>query len=172
MGPSGVKALFAGSFDPPTCGHREVLRQACGLFEEVVVGLAVHPGKQALFSVERRLRFLRAMVRAFVNGRVVAYEGLTAAYARRAGVGVLVRGLRSGADLAYERELALGNLTAGEGLPTVFFLAGGPHAHLSARLVREILVAGGVEPALPFLPEEIHEEVRAAWPPAEPGGDA
>ncbi len=159
-----LKVLFPGSFDPPTLGHREVLRQACEVFGDVLVGLAADPGKVCLLAIDQRLRLLECLIRPFENARVIAYEELTAEFALKQHVAFLVRGLRNARDLAYERELAHGNEVLGHGLKTVFFLATGQNVPISSRMVRQVLRVGGLEAALPFVPEELHAELRAWWP--------
>ncbi len=154
----GLRALFPGSFDPPTVGHREVLVQACQVFDEVLVGVALNPDKPAFLSLDDRLRLLACMTRALPRSRVVTYEGLTAHFARRERVDFLVRGLRDASDVVYEKELAYGNQSLGDGLRTVFFLTTGPNSWVSSRLVRELIKRGGPRHALPYLPPEAAEE--------------
>jgi len=173
---TNLRALFPGSFDPPTTGHESVLTQACRVFPEVLVGLAVKPGRRSLFSKEERLELLEALVARFPNARLVAYEGLTAAFALSNGVAVIVRGLRDAGDLPYERELAMGNAALGRGLPTVFFLGEGSHGSVSGRLVREIIESAGLEAALSFIPSCCHQTLHrlrgtaAAGAPLKKGG--
>ena len=161
MDPGGVKALFAGSFDPPTRGHQQVIRLARAVFPELLVGIAENPEKRSFFPLGDRLRLLEELVKPSPGVQVVSYTGLTARFSLSAGVSFLVRGLRHEGDLALEKELAFGNETlarslGGEALPTVFFLAPGAHAGTSSHLVRGIIRAEGIEAALPFLPEELH----------------
>lgn len=162
----GSRALFSGSFDPPTLGHCEVIRRAQAVFPELVIGIGVNPEKTSFLAVEERRRLLEAIVRPYPTTKVVTYTGLTADFALRHGVSVLVRGLRHEGDLALEKELASGNerlalAASGRELVTVFFLAAGPFAEISSRLVREIIRGGGVEAALPFLPEAVHEPLKS-----------
>jgi pantetheine-phosphate adenylyltransferase len=160
MGSYRRTALFAGSFDPPTCGHHDIIRKAAPLFDTLLVGVGTNAGKRAFFTLEERLALLERVVEPFGHVRVASYAGLTADFARAHGVTTLVRGLRACDDFAAERELALGNEVVGGGLPTIFFLATGQHAAVSSRLVREILTAGSLAHAAPFLPEETHELLR------------
>jgi pantetheine-phosphate adenylyltransferase len=159
MNRENLRALVPGSFDPPTRGHAEILRQACLVFGEVVVGVAVNPEKAMFLRLEDRIRLLSCLAGTFENARVVTYEGLTASFAAKERIPFIVRGLRDERDLSYEKELARGNETLG-GIKTLFFLATGTHAFVSSRLVREIVRLGGVEAALPFLPDEIHATFR------------
>ncbi len=160
MGAYQRTALFAGSFDPPTCGHREIIRKAAPLFDALIVAVATNSTKRALFTIQERVAMLERIAEPLGHVRVAAYEGLTAEFARTHGVTVLIRGVRSCGDLALERELALGNEIAGGGLPTILFPATGTYAAVSSRLVREILGAGDVAHAARLLPEEIHELLR------------
>ena len=153
-----MKAVFPGSFDPPTSGHKEVIRQAAALFDELIVAIAVNPEKKPFFPVAVRKAMLARMTAGKENIRVLHYEGLTATCAVNENARFLVRGLRDARDLAYEKELAYGNELLANGLRTVFFIASHDHYTVSSRLVREVIRCGGGEAALPFVPVEIHDQ--------------
>ncbi len=161
MGARRRGALFSGSFDPPTCGHREIIVKAAPLFDELIVAVAVNPDKRPFFSAKERVKLLERIAAPLGRVRVASYAGLTADFARAEGVQVLVRGLRSCEDLAAERELALGNEALGSGLPTIFLLAPGAGATVSSRLVRQLIAAGELEAAAAFVPEETRDLLRA-----------
>ncbi|MCB1428510.1 MAG: pantetheine-phosphate adenylyltransferase, partial [Nitratireductor sp.] len=102
---------YAGSFDPLTNGHLDVLRQALAVCDEVVVGIGIHPGKEPMFSFEERAQLIRDVVEAAEKGagtriRVESFSGLVIEAARRANACMLVRGLRDGTDLDYEMQMA------------------------------------------------------------------
>ncbi len=151
------KAVFPGSFDPPTKGHLDVILQAAGLFDTLYVCVIENPGKKSLFSPASRKELLKAMTAALENVVVEHAAGLTAAYAASRGAGYLVRGLRNPQDFSYETPLAYGNRSLESGLSTVFFLPEAGHAFISSALVREVITAGGVEKALVFVPDALHE---------------
>ena len=147
--------LFPGTFDPPTVGHEEIIRQAVKLFDQLFIGVATNPEKEPLLSLEARLSLLRELAGGLSHVEVVSFGGLTSRFAREKGIGFLVRGLRNERDLAYERELAAANEELFPGLVTVFLLARRKNAFVSSRLVREIVAVGGPEAAKPFIPEKI-----------------
>jgi pantetheine-phosphate adenylyltransferase len=136
-----MHVLFPGSFDPPHLGHFDLVVRAAGLFERVTVGLGGNPEKKAFMPVERRLALLRSMVAGLGNVEVLAYEGQTAAFALKLGCQALLRGVRDGADLAYEHGMAAVNRDSGR-IDTVFLLPAPAVSHISAALVRTALGAG------------------------------
>ncbi len=141
-------AFFAGSFDPPTLGHLDLVARARAVAERLVVGVGHNPDKSAWLPLEERLALLAELLPADVP--VVPFEGLAVEAARRAGATLLVRGVRSEADLSLELPMALANRSLAPELETVLLVGAPGLAHVSSRLVREIVGAGG-DPA-PFLP--------------------
>jgi len=140
-------AFYPGSFDPPTNGHRDMLRAALGLADRLVVAIGVHPGKTPLFSFDERVALIRDVVAesgedpARVN--VIAFDGLTVDAARDAGATVMIRGLRDGTDLDYEMQLAGMNGAMAPSIQTVFLPATPATRHITATLVRQIARMGG-----------------------------
>ena len=104
-----IKAVFAGSFDPPTNGHLDIISRAAKLFEKVDVVVSVNPDKKYMFTQEERVSMLKELVSSIKNVSVHAYTGLIVNYAKQNNAKVLVRGVRSSNDFAYEFELALMN---------------------------------------------------------------
>ena len=138
------RCVCPGSYDPVTNGHLDVVRRAAGLFDEVVVAVLANPAKAGAFTLDERVRLLRAGTEGLEGVRVDAVETgvLLVDYCRRVGAGAVVKGLRSGTDFAYELPMALMNkhLT---GLETVF-LPGDPRfEHVSSSLVKEVAALGG-----------------------------
>ncbi|MEU3829945.1 pantetheine-phosphate adenylyltransferase [Streptomyces sp. SID161] len=130
-----MRALFPGSFDPVTQGHQDVLRRAAGLFDEVVVCVMVNSNKTARFAVRERLDRLRTAAAELSNVTVDSHvDGLLADYCRRAGIDVVVRGVRGGPDLAYEMPMARMNHQLA-GVETIFIAADPALAHISSTLV-------------------------------------
>jgi pantetheine-phosphate adenylyltransferase len=131
----GVRAVYPGSFDPFTPGHLNVLSRARDLFDEVVVLVAVNGGKQPGVDEEQRAAAVRAVLPAgWSSVTVAAWRGLTAAYCRRHGAGVIVRGVRNTADLQAECRLAAMNQSLG--VPTVFLPARPDLAAVSSTAMR------------------------------------
>ncbi len=139
-------AFYAGSFDPPTDGHLDVIRRALALADELVIAIGTHPGKAPLFSVEERQSLLETVVAEIAGGkraRVTTFNDLTVHAARRAGSSILIRGLRDGTDLDYEMQLAGMNGTMAPEIQTVFVPASPPVRPITATLVRQIALLGG-----------------------------
>jgi pantetheine-phosphate adenylyltransferase len=141
-------ALYAGSFDPMTNGHLDILRGALRLAESVVVAIGIHPGKTPMFSFEERAELVKlAAGDAFGQdaGRisVVAFDGLVVDAARQHGAGIMVRGLRDATDFDYEMQMAGMNGQMAPDVTTVFLPANPSVRHIAATLVRQIARMGG-----------------------------
>jgi pantetheine-phosphate adenylyltransferase len=141
-------ALYAGSFDPVTNGHIDVVRQAVRLADRLVLAIGVHPGKVPLFSAEERLAMLQdtcgPLARAAGCEVVgVTFDDLVISAAARAGASILIRGLRDGTDLDYEMQMAGMNGSMAPQLQTVFLPASPPVRPITATLVRQIAGMGG-----------------------------
>jgi len=139
----GRTALVAGSFDPLTNGHLDVIHRARRLFGRVVVAVLVNPGKSPLLTLEERLEIMRDCVAGAAGVDVVAFDGLLVDAAQVHGATVVVRGLRSVTDFEHEWPMARMNGTLLPGLDTVFVSASPEWAHVSSSLVRQIHVLGG-----------------------------
>jgi pantetheine-phosphate adenylyltransferase len=142
-------ALYAGSFDPITYGHLDVLARARGLFDEIVLGLGRNPDKPELFSIEERREIACALVDEMVAAdrdgapvRVEHYTGLTVDFARRLGAAAILRGIRNITDLATECQLAITNRQVAD-VETVFMITGEQYAFTSSSLIRQIAALGG-----------------------------
>jgi pantetheine-phosphate adenylyltransferase len=137
------RALYSGSFDPITNGHLDILTGALRLFDEVLVAIGVHPGKQPIFTFEERVALIEAVVPAGSPVRVIAFDGLVVDAARREGASVMVRGLRDGTDLDYEMQMAGMNGRMAPDVATVFLPASPASRPITATLVRQIAGMGG-----------------------------
>lgn len=136
-------AVYAGSFDPPTYGHIDLVERAVQLFPRVIVAVGRHSTKQALFSVEERVELLKAVCAQFPTVEATHFDGLLIEFARRTNARVLVRGLRAATDFEYELQLAHANADLAPELDTVFLPTRTRHGFISASLVREIAAHGG-----------------------------
>lgn len=131
-------AVFPGSFDPVTVGHASIVERALPLFDQVVVALGANHSKRYMFSVERRLDWLRKAFASHPKVKVLSFEGLTADLCIRLGARYIIRGLRNSTDHGTERSIALVN-HALSGVETIFLPALPEHAHISSTIVRELL---------------------------------
>src|SRR5436305_7734687 len=141
-------ALYPGSFDPVTNGHLDVVRQAAGLCDRLIVAIGVHPGKKPLFSVEERLKMARELFTPLAAKAGCAfdcstYDNLTVTTAQKLGATIMVRGLRDGTDLDYEMQLAGMNQAMAPEVLTVFVPASPGVRPITATLVRQIAAMGG-----------------------------
>src|SRR6266853_1182054 len=138
-----IKAIYPGSFDPPTNGHFDLIERGSKIFDELVVAILRNPEKDPLFSVADRRKMLESMTSAIDNVSVDTFEGLTVDYALRPGAQAILRGIRAISDYEYELQMALMNRKLQPGLETVFMMPAAKYSYLSSRLVREVAQLGG-----------------------------
>jgi len=141
-------ALYAGSFDPVTNGHLDVVRHAVRLADKLVIAIGVHPGKAPLFSADERLAMLEETCGPLAKAAkcelsCVTFSDLVVTAAGRLGAGMLIRGLRDGTDLDYEMQMAGMNDAMAPGVQTVFLPASPMVRPITATLVRQIAGMGG-----------------------------
>ncbi|MBO4629743.1 MAG: pantetheine-phosphate adenylyltransferase [Treponema sp.] len=115
-----IKAVFPGSFDPPTNGHLDIIKRASKLFDNLDVLISVNPNKQYMFSEQERLDMLTALLKDYKNVQIHVWEGLIVNYAKQVGANVLIRGIRSINDFSYEFELAHMNQKLNPEIETMF----------------------------------------------------
>lgn len=149
-------AVVPGSFDPPTLGHLDVIRRAAALYDELHVLVVHNPGKEAMLPIAQRLSLLeRSIAEDGMPGNIVIGSwsmGLLVDYARDVGAGVLVKGIRSQIDVAYESPMAIVNRHLAD-IDTVFLLPDPSHAMVSSSLVRQVASLGG--DVTPFVPPAV-----------------
>jgi pantetheine-phosphate adenylyltransferase len=136
-------AIYAGSFDPPTNGHLDLVDRASKLFPRVVVALGQHPTRSPLFTVEERVHLLEKVCSPLPNVEVALFDGLLVDYARKIGARIIVRGLRAATDFEYELQIAHANADLAPEVDTVFLPTRTNYGFISASLVREIASHGG-----------------------------
>ena len=142
------KAFYAGSFDPVTNGHVDVLRHACQLADHLIVAIGVHPGKAPLFSPDERAAMIIKACRPFASSdgvklEVINFDGLAVEAAKSHGATLLIRGLRDGTDLDYEMQMAGMNQSLAPDIQTVFLPSSPMVRPITATLVRQIAMMGG-----------------------------
>jgi pantetheine-phosphate adenylyltransferase len=156
-------AFYAGSFDPVTNGHLDVIRQALRLADRLVCAIGIHPGKTPLFSAEDRIALLEASAgdlarAANVPFTCVTFDDLVVDAARRAQATILIRGLRDGSDFDYEMQMAGMNAAMAPDIATVFLPASPTVRHITATLVRQI--AGMRGDVSNFVPAPVAERLK------------
>jgi pantetheine-phosphate adenylyltransferase len=142
------KALYTGSFDPPTNGHLDIIANAARFCDEIVVAIGVHPGKTPLLSADERAALIRRCCEAEMSAHacqlsVLTFSGLAVEAARAAGANLILRGLRDGSDLDYEMQMAGMNAAMAPEIQTLFLPASPGVRHITATLVRQIALLGG-----------------------------
>lgn len=155
-----MKAVFAGSFSPPTLGHLDLIRRGAAMFDELIVAVLSQRAKQYVFSPETRKAMLEAITRDLKNVRVVCDEGLLVDLVRREGADVILRGLRNGNDLIFETQMAEANLKIGN-CETLFIACRPEHSLISSTIVRDCASHGA--PIDSMVPEAIIPQVYAAY---------
>jgi pantetheine-phosphate adenylyltransferase len=136
-------AIYAGSFDPVTFGHLDLVQRAAVLFDRVTVAIGRHPTKKPLFSTDERIELLREVTRQYPNVDVDSFDGLLIHYAKARGAIALIRGLRAATDFEYELQIAHANADIRPEIDTVFLPTRVERGFVSASLVREIAMHGG-----------------------------
>jgi pantetheine-phosphate adenylyltransferase len=137
-------AVYPGSFDPVTSGHFDIIVRAAGMFETVIVLVAVNSSKTSLFTAAERVQILREVCVPLPNVRVETLaDGLLVEYAMQKGAQVIVKGLRAVSDFEYEFQMALLNRRLQPAVETVFLMTGAEHSYLSSSIVKEIGRLGG-----------------------------
>ncbi len=136
-------AVYAGSFDPATLGHIDLIDRAAALFSDVIVAVGVHPTRHPLFTAEERTGLLEKVCRHWPNVRVESFDGLLIDFCRQRKARVIVRGLRAATDFEYELQIAHANADLCPEIDTIFLPTRTKHGFVSASLVREIASHGG-----------------------------
>jgi pantetheine-phosphate adenylyltransferase len=159
-------ALYAGSFDPVTNGHVDVVRQAVGLCDRLVLAIGIHPHKPPLFPFEERLAMLSETCGPVTKAAgtelaCVTFDDLVVTAAQREGATILVRGLRDGTDLDYEMQMAGMNGTMAPAIQTVFLPASPAVRPITATLVRQIATMGGDITA--FVPASVAARLKSKF---------
>lgn len=154
--------LYPGTFDPPTCGHLDLIQRAVRLFDEVVVAVAENRGKKPLFTLAQRVALLRQITAGLGNVRVVGFSDLLINCLQRENTHIILRGLRAVSDFEYEFQLASMNRRLNPAIETVFLTPSERHTFLSASLVRE--VAGLRGDVSTFVPPAVRDALAEKFP--------
>lgn len=143
-------AVFAGTFDPVTMGHVDVVRRAAPLFDEIIIAIGVNTAKKTLFSLEKRTEWLERTFSDLSNIRIKHYEGLTVNFCESVGAKYLLRGLRNGTDFDYEAHIAQLNKSLDSKIETVFMMTSPEFSFISSTLVRDLVIhQGDYQPYVP-----------------------
>jgi pantetheine-phosphate adenylyltransferase len=138
-----VKALYPGTFDPPTNGHVDLIQRGAKLFGHLIVAVLNNPGKNPLFSVQERVEMLLEVTAGIPNVSVATFDGLTVEFARQQGAAAILRGIRAISDYEYEFQMALMNRRLAPEIETVFLQPAGRYSFISSRMLKEVFSFGG-----------------------------
>lgn len=153
--PSNVIAIYPGSFDPITNGHRDLIERGQKLVGQLIVAVLRNSAKQPLFTVDERLEMLREVVRPYPNVEIASFEGLLVDFAKARGASLIFRGIRAISDYEHELQMALMNRRLQPSIETVFLMSGEQYSFISSRLVKEVIsLQGNISGLVPPIVEE------------------
>ena len=138
-----AKALYPGTFDPPTNGHVDLILRGSKLFEHLTVAVLNNPGKNPLFTVTERVEMLEEATRTIGNVSVATFDGLMVDFARTLGATAVLRGIRAISDYEYEFQMALMNRRLAPEIESVFLQPAGRYSFVSSRMVKQVFSFGG-----------------------------
>jgi pantetheine-phosphate adenylyltransferase len=138
-----LKALYPGTFDPPTNGHVDLIHRGSKLFDHLTIGVLLNPVKNPLFTVAERVEMLREATSSMSNVAVDTFDGLMVDYARKLKAGAVLRGIRAISDYEHEFQMALMNRRLAPEVETVFLQPAGRYSFVSSRMVKEVFSFGG-----------------------------
>jgi len=158
-----ITAVYPGTFDPLTRGHEDLVRRAAGLFDHVVVGVAVSAGKNPLFTIEERLQIAEEVLGHYPNVSVKSFGGLLKDFVRKEDARIIVRGLRAVSDFEYEFQMAGMNRHLLPDVETLFMTPSDQYQFISGTFVREIALLGGEvgKFVFPSVERWLHEKSQA-----------
>jgi pantetheine-phosphate adenylyltransferase len=136
-------AVYPGSFDPITNGHKDIAERAARLFDQLIVAVYEHPAKDVMFTAEERIELMRGALARIPNVQVDSFSGLAVEYARRRGAIALVRGLRAVSDFEFEFQMAHMNRNLNPDLEATYLMTTSAYAFLSSSIVKEVAMLGG-----------------------------
>jgi pantetheine-phosphate adenylyltransferase len=152
-------AVFAGTFDPVTNGHLDLMRRALRVVDQLTVAVAVRPEKGVLFSQEERVDLIREGMKGEERFNVEPFSGLLVNYAKSRKIAIIIRGLRFISDFEYEFQMALMNRRLDDTIETLFLMPSETYTYLNSTLVKEIARADG--PVESFVPPHVAAALRS-----------
>jgi pantetheine-phosphate adenylyltransferase len=154
-----VKALYPGTFDPPTNGHIDLIHRGAKIFDHLTVAVLVNPVKDPLFTVDERVEMLKEVTAEIGNVSVATFDGLMVEFARLQGASAVLRGIRAISDYEHEFQMALMNRRLAPEVETVFLQPAGRYSFVSSRMVKEVFSFGGDVSGL--VPPNVLKRLRA-----------
>ena len=135
-------AIFPGSFDPITLGHKDIIEKSLNIFDSVIIGIGQNSEKKYMFSAERRKQFVEEAFKSINNIEVKIYDELTVDFCKKNNADFIIRGLRNVSDFEFEKNIALTNRKL-SGIETVFLLTSAKNSFISSGIVRELIKNNG-----------------------------
>jgi pantetheine-phosphate adenylyltransferase len=154
-----VRALYPGTFDPPTNGHIDLIQRGAKLFEHLTVAILNNPGKNPIFTVQERAEMLRESTSSLGNVSVATFDGLMVDFARQLEAKAILRGIRAISDYEHEFQMALMNRRLAPEIETVFLQPAGRYSFISSRMLKEVFSFGGDVTGL--VPPNVLKRLRA-----------
>lgn len=137
------KAIYPGTFDPVTNGHLDLITRSLSVFDQVIVAVAVNPGKKPLFTAGERVALIREAAAGLKNVSVESFDNLLVDFCAQRGVYTVVRGLRAVSDFEYELQLSQMNRKINKEVETVFMMPSEEYNFISSKIIKEVAGLGG-----------------------------
>jgi pantetheine-phosphate adenylyltransferase len=138
-----TKALYPGTFDPPTNGHIDLIQRGARIFDHLVVAVLVNSVKDPLFTIEERVEMLKEVTSGIANVSIATFDGLMVEFAHQLKATAVLRGIRAISDYEYEFQMALMNRRLAPDVETVFLQPAGRYSFVSSRMLKEVYSLGG-----------------------------
>lgn len=151
------RAVYPGSFDPPTLGHLDIIKRSAGIVDELVVSVLYNSAKNALFSIDERVSMLKEVTSRLPNVKITTFNGLLVDYVKEIDASLIVRGLRAVTDFEYELQITQTNHILNPEVETIFLTTNLQYSYLSSTIVKEIASYGG--DISQFVPPEFIERI-------------
>jgi pantetheine-phosphate adenylyltransferase len=154
-------AICAGSFDPPSYGHLNIIGRALKVCDKVTVAIATDNSKSSLFTAQERVDILKELFKDEPRVEIDCFEGLLVSYAKEKKANVLIRGIRSVADYEFELQMSLANRMLDSEIETVFMMTEGHLSHISSSIIKQIIQLGGSAKKMvhPFVEQQLKDKI-------------
>ena len=148
-----IQAIYAGSFDPVTNGHMDIITRGAALFDKLVIGVGRNLGKEGTFTIDERIEMLRECTSSLKNISVQAFSGLLVQFAHTNQCRIIIRGLRALTDFDYEFQIGLTNMDMDPKIETIFLLTSPKNIFISSSMVKELASNGGE--VMNYVPQQV-----------------